>query len=775
MRHHRIWYAVTGVLVLVGVSLSLLLANARVADERRREAAEFRTKSSDVAARVGSEVDHIEDLSRSAQAFVRRAPQVTSSQLQAWADDVEAFKRFPAVRNMAIVAVVDDSQLDEHLARVTADARVSGPSFEFELDPATPAAAYCLRLAGVGEGNPPIDRNLCPGMGEEQAAQLRSFADTQFIPSRSDGFDALAITVPLYASPGIPKTAAEREATFVAFVGLSFIPTQFLEEIVSHFRGYEARLEFHSLEPMDDDLIGAFGTGAVQGDANQRTFDVGSRWRVVVSEPRAPIGLLATGSARLTLLGGSTLTLLVAAVVFLLGSGRARARRLVVAKTEQLQHQALHDSLTGLANRALLMDRVEHLLARARRNGTEPSCLFLDLDGFKGVNDSLGHEAGDLLLQSVATRLLGALRGADTIARIGGDEFVVLLDGSTVDAAPDLVAQRLVDVLREPYDVEGVDTTMRVTASVGIATGLRPSGDDLIRDADFALYEAKGAGRNRIAVFREGMQSTQQQAAERELELRFALERGELRLVYQPIYNLDDLSVDGFEALLRWEHPELGLVMPEAFIPALERTGQIVEVGRWVLREACAQLARWRALGSDAMVSVNVAARQFDNGVLLDDVRDALEAAELDPAALTIEITETSLMRNLPVCVEQLVELRRLGVQVAIDDFGTGYSSLASLQRLPVDSLKIDRSFIAAMSEGSEAKALVHTIVQLGRDLGLRTLAEGVETAEQMANLRGDHITQAQGYLFAHPLEADEIETTLFGVVPSTQGVEGTH
>jgi diguanylate cyclase (GGDEF)-like protein len=774
MRHHRIWYAVTAVLVLVGVTLSLFLANARVADERRGEAAEFRTASSDVAARVGSDVDHILDLSRGAEAFVGGAPRVTSNALQAWADKVKIFEGNKSVRNVSVAAVVDDSQLAEHITRVTTDARLAGEPFEFRLDPAAPAAAYCLQLAQAGSGNPPLDRNLCPGTTEAGAKALRSLESTLFIRSKTEGFESLAVSVALYGASDVPHSAEERAASFVAFVGLSFIPSKLLEDAVASHPGLEATLEFSSLETADalspqrtltETLVGTFRTGVVQGDAARRTIDIGRGSKLIVSQPYKELGLLSNRSARVTLVGGWILTLLVAAILLLLATGRARALRLVDTRTEQLQHQALHDPLTGLANRALLVDRVEHLLARARRNDTEPACLLLDLDGFKGVNDSLGHEAGDLLLKSVASRLLGAVRGADTIARMGGDEFVVLLDGATFDAAPDLVAQRLVDVLREPYDVEGVKTTMRVTASVGIATGLRPSGDDLIRDADLALYEAKGAGRNRIAVFKEGMQTSLQQAAELDFELRLALERGQFRLVYQPIYNLDDLSVDGFEALLRWEHPTLGLVMPDVFIPVLERSGQIVEVGRWVLREACAQLARWRGFGSHAMVSVNVAARQFDNGMLLDDARDALDAAELDPAALTIEITETSLMRNLPVCVEQLMELRRLGVQVAIDDFGTGYSSLASLQRLPVDSLKIDRSFIAAMSEGSEAKALVHTIVQLGRDLGLRTLAEGVETAEQMANLRGDHITQAQGYLFAHPLEADEIETTLLRTV----------
>jgi diguanylate cyclase (GGDEF)-like protein len=774
MRNRCLIAALFVLLLLLGVGGSVAAGNVVLDDESRKAALEFDAASSDVAARVRTEVRRVEDLSRSAQAFVRLVPEVTSRELRAWADDILLRENFPAVPDIAVVDVVDHEDLPAHIAKVTADAAASGQPATFVLDPLEPAAAYCLRSAVTGTPSE-LGFNLCPGASPEVASTVRSLDHIQMRPRDLEGDAVLSIGMPLYRTPGIPAPA-EREASFIGLVGFSFDPTQLLRSTLEAHRGLEASLEFRDPDNESEGYKeGTFRTGAIAGRAESRRIDLGNGWRVVVTQRVSDPGLLANPRSRQTILGGAALSLLIVVLLYVLATGRARALRLVKVRTEQLQHQALHDSLTGLANRALLMDRIEQLLARSRRNSSEPACLFLDLDGFKNVNDSLGHEAGDLLLRSVATRLLGAVREADTIARIGGDEFVVLLDGATIEAAPELVAERLVDVLRQPFDVDGVESTMRVTASVGIATGVRPSGDDLLRDADFALYEAKGAGRNRLAVYRADMQSTIQHGVELEFDLRSALERGQLRLMYQPIYNLDDLSVDGFEALLRWQHPTLGLVMPDEFIPMLERTGHIIEVGRWVLHEACDQLARWRAMGSTATVSVNVAARQFDNGVLLTDVRSALAAAMLDPAALTVEITETSLMHNLPLCVEQLTALREMGVQVAIDDFGTGYSSLASLQRLPVDSLKIDRSFIAAMSEGSEARALVHTIVQLGRDLGLRTLAEGVETAEQMANLRGDHLTQAQGYLFAHPLEADEVELTLLGAVPAAHAVDEEH
>jgi diguanylate cyclase (GGDEF)-like protein len=463
----------------------------------------------------------------------------------------------------------------------------------------------------------------------------------------------------------------------------------------------------------------------------------------------------------------AALAALLGALVYVLGTGRARALRLVAKTTGELRHQALHEPLTGLANRALLLDRLEQLLARSRRGNITPSALFLDLDGFKMVNDTLGHEAGDRLLEAVAGRLTSAVRDADTIARMGGDEFVILIDGGDLHVAPELVADRVLDVLRQPFELDGIDVPVRISASVGIASGLPAHAEDLVRDADVALYEAKGNGKNAYAVFQPEMERAQRHGIELEFDLRSAVERGEFELLYQPIYDLDDLTLIGVEALLRWRHPNLGVVMPDEFIPILERTGAIVEVGRWVLAEACEQMASWHQLGSHLTVSVNVSARQFDNDGIVDDVTKALRVSGLDPTALTIEVTESAVMRDVGASIVRLQAIKALGVKIAIDDFGTGYSSLASLQLLPVDSLKIDRSFISAIAQAPESRALVRTIVQLGRDLGLSTLAEGVETTEQVDLLRGDDVTNAQGFLLARPIDAATIERTiLFAETP---------
>jgi diguanylate cyclase (GGDEF)-like protein len=429
---------------------------------------------------------------------------------------------------------------------------------------------------------------------------------------------------------------------------------------------------------------------------------------------------------------------------------------------ESIRHQALHDSLTGLPNRTLILDRVEQMLARARRRNSESAALFIDLDGFKQVNDTLGHDSGDRLLRSVAARLSATLREADTIARIGGDEFVVLVEGGAPTGSPEFVAERLLEVLREPFEIDDAPRgTLRITASIGIAYGSHIAAADLLRDADIALYEAKTAGRDRYVTFVREMQAAVEDRLTLELDLRAATERDEFFLVYQPIFDLENGRVLGVEALLRWQHPTRGVVQPDSFIPLLEETNQIVEVGRWVLTEACRQAADWRLPERDMYVSVNVSARQLDNHKLIDDLRAALAASGLDASALVIEITETAIMRDAESTARQLRVVKALGVGIAIDDFGTGYSSLAYLRQFPVDILKIDRSFITPITDSVESRALLHTLVQLGKQLGLKTLAEGIEQHEQFCHLQEEQCDSGQGFMFARPLAAADVDEFL--------------
>jgi diguanylate cyclase (GGDEF)-like protein len=443
-----------------------------------------------------------------------------------------------------------------------------------------------------------------------------------------------------------------------------------------------------------------------------------------------------------------------------LAASAIRNARLV----EEIRHQSLHDGLTGLPNRVLIMDRINQALSRARREYFEVAVLFIDLDGFKDINDTMGHPAGDELLQAVAARFEGMLRESDTVGRLGGDEFIVLTEGLSLAAGPELVAERLLQVLAEPFYLN--------SSSIGIAVGLRASAEDFLRDADIALYAAKDAGKRCFVVFEAEMQAVLRTRHELELDLLAAVDTEQFLLVYQPIFDLSDMSVVGVEALLRWQHPNRGLLQPDEFIPALEATGLIVPVGRWVLHEACRQAAAWRDKGRMTRMSVNVSARQLDGDSIIDHVSDALDAWDVRPPDLTIEITETGLMRNTRTAQKQLTALKALGVRIAIDDFGTGYSSLAYLQQFPVDSLKIDRTFISGMAQSDEGDALLHTLMQLGKALNLETVAEGIEESAQLTQLQAEECDVGQGFLFGRPLPPDEVEVFLSETVDSAVGAE---
>jgi diguanylate cyclase (GGDEF)-like protein len=425
---------------------------------------------------------------------------------------------------------------------------------------------------------------------------------------------------------------------------------------------------------------------------------------------------------------------------------------------DHVRHQALHDGLTGLPNRALILDRAEQMLARAERDHHSVAALFIDVDNFKDVNDTLGHEAGDELLRAIAARLADALRGSDTIGRMGGDEFVVLTEGLPAGTGPELVAERVHELMRDPFMLDAENgSSLRVSASVGICRGPASSASELLRNADIALYRAKAAGKNCSVVFESAMQSEVVRRLQLEMDLQAILD-DQLFVLYQPLFDLTTLQATGAEALLRWRHPTHGVLSPAEFVPLLERTGMISDVGRFVLHQACAQAARWRRAGVLISIAVNVSVHQLDSDSLVQDVRDALKTAELDADALVIEITETALMQDTEVTKLRLTELKRLGVRLAIDDFGTGYSSLAYLKQFPMDILKIDRSFVAGLGESPEAGALVHTLVQLGRVLGLETLAEGIENHAQLAQLQQERCDSGQGFLLCRPMEAHALE-----------------
>jgi diguanylate cyclase (GGDEF)-like protein len=438
----------------------------------------------------------------------------------------------------------------------------------------------------------------------------------------------------------------------------------------------------------------------------------------------------------------------------------------------EMQQLAFHDSLTGLANRALLTLRLEDTLQRRVRPPLGPAVLFLDLDDFKTVNDSLGHAVGDRLLMLVAERLRGCLRPADTAARLGGDEFAILLEEVRSVADASAVAERMIAALRAPFTVDRTRVLIHASIGVVIATPERTSADELLRDADIAMYRAKAHGKGTWELFETAMQEQVLERHMLKLDLEHALENGELVVHYQPIVALDDESIVGVEALVRWVHPSRGVVMPSEFVPLAEETGLINSIGRFVLRRSCAEASAWSRTAPDFVLTVNLSGRQLHRDDFVAEVATVIAETGFDPRRLVLEITETVMVEDDEGMRQALLGLKKLGVRLAIDDFGTGYSSLSTLRELPVDILKIAKPFIDGLGTGGDGGAFAAAIVRLGQTLGLSMIAEGIERTEQLAELRPLLCGMAQGYLFAKPMEGTMF-TELLGTV-SARGRGGS-
>ena len=434
------------------------------------------------------------------------------------------------------------------------------------------------------------------------------------------------------------------------------------------------------------------------------------------------------------------------------------------ALEEQLRQLAFHDPLTLLANRNLFRDRVQHALTLAHRDQCRVAVLFLDVDNFKDINDSLGHDAGDRLLQAVAQRIEKMSRSSDTVARLGGDEFAVLLERIGAAAEVQRLADALIEAFGAPFSLDG--RKVRVTASIGVAfSAADTTAEALLSNADLAMYHAKAGGKNRHVAFQPQMQTLLHERLRLEADIGRAFTQEEFFLEYQPIVDLGTRSLLGLEALVRWRHPEAGVLMPGRFIHMLEECGQIVVLGRWVLKQACRDMCAWRrpiAGASELQLAVNISARHLQHGELAQDVMQSLEASGLEPGNLVVELTESTMMYNTEANLERFQRLKALGVKLAIDDFGTGYSSLSYLHRFPIDILKIDRSFVSRLTRSNEGPELARAVITLGENLGLDTVAEGIELEPQVAALLALGCVAGQGFLFARPGSLEQLSKSPF-------------
>ncbi|MGH9036981.1 MAG: putative bifunctional diguanylate cyclase/phosphodiesterase, partial [Acidimicrobiia bacterium] len=507
-------------------------------------------------------------------------------------------------------------------------------------------------------------------------------------------------------------------------------------------------------------------SGTPRAGARQATHPVragAESWLLVVS-PRHPLlGSVAQSTPWLFLGCGLVTALLMSGLVEVLARRRRYAWDLVEERTEALREAAVHDALTHLPNRNLLVDRLELALARQLRGARGVALLFLDLDRFKLLNDSRGHAIGDQVLVTVAERLRQVVRPSDTVARFGGDEFVVVCEDVDGVADATRLSERIAGALEAPFPVEGGEVFLSVSVGISMA-GPGSSAEELLRDADAAMYRAKEQGRSRIEFFDEGMRTEAGVRLEVQNALHRALERDELRLLYQPVIDLPTGRMVGVEALLRWAHPEQGVLPPGLFVPMAEELGLIVPIGEWVFAEAARQWARWQqSVPQDPpmLLAVNLSTRQLRDPGLVEAFRRIIEETGIDPTCVCLELTETVLMEDPGLYLQPLHDLKALGLQLAVDDFGTGHASLTYLKRFPFDVLKIDRSFVRGLGRNSADRAIVKGVIDLAHALGLQVVAEGIEDREHLVELRALGCDLAQGYHFARPLPPEAIAALL--------------
>ena len=755
-----IW-AVAAVACVVAGTVGSLLAAQSVA---RKNAAEtrrtFHLTSGAITSTLKVAIKHEEDLAIAASAYFAGDPKASAAAFDRWARWTHALGRYPELQRLDFIALrsTPGSSTAKPLVAGTA-LRSSGVLPSPTTAGAIPAVAvarppvyYCVTVAEVVRS--PAKRRpttlghcaLTPARRSSRASGLSSYA------SVSSGLRSrLEIEVPVYEGGTPPPTLTGRKEAFVGWVRELLAPGVVLQQALAGHPGSAVRLRRRN---GSSNVVLTAGTPQPGAQSVARNLHDG--WTVRTYGPPASAGVLNDGQALVLLIAGIALSVLLGLLVFLLGTGRAQRR---APKTREVPHEDLYDLVTGLPNRALMLDRAERMLARA---GRQPEllvgALFVSIDWFSDVNAKLGQTAGDQLLRIVADRLQTVVRAHDSVGRVGGDEFVILAESAARGVRLDSLARRVIEALHKPVELDGFGPSFALTASIGVAFGRYEHPDDLWRDAQMAMHAAVAAGRDRYTLFNANMRSVIEGRGVLEAELNTALAEKQLFLLYEPIYDLGTRQVVGLEALIRWRHPTEGVLSPADFIPLAEQTELIVPVGRWMLEEACGRAAAWNVAGRRIGISVKVSATQLNRDGFVTDVRRALQLSGLEPSMLTLEVAETTVMHDHAAATERLERIKDLDVRIALDDVGSAYAHHGDLQQMPLDFLKVNTTSLAASDDEDYRSWLFGAILNVGRELSLTVIAKGIDTYEQMDSGQGDGLHDGSGILRGRPRSADRVE-----------------
>jgi diguanylate cyclase (GGDEF)-like protein len=769
LRHRASIAIAAALIVLIGGSMaSYAIARSMASSNGHMSQEQFKTSAQEISLTLRRALQHEQDLAVNASAFVLEHPNATQTEFQQWANETSVLNRYPELLQIGEIQYVPASQLSTFEKSVTGGSSIlAGATSTYPVIPSGSRAFYCLQSAAVARGSfsqaIPLGHDFCASKEASYIEASRDFGVSGVIPIKVGGKTILVIGAPVYSGGGVPANPADRLSQFVGWTASMVQPKTVLDAALRDHPGTQIKFRYNG------DSQAVFTAGTAPAGSQTVTQDLGAGWSAQLSAPVTQGAVIDDRSAVAVFLAGLIASFLLALLVLIFGLGRTIAMRLVQQRTEEIHHQSLHDALTGLPNRVLVIDRLKQMLSEAQRDGTKVGLLYIDLDNFKDVNDNLGHSAGDEILYEVGARLISVVGEAGLVGRMAGDEFIAIIGGSSDESLTEEVADKIFQQITKPFRISTSVLPVRLSASIGAAWGAAIPSDELLQNADLALHEAKTLGKKGIVAFSPSMQEASQERHDLERDLLAAIDSDQFFLNYQPIVSLENGSLLGVESLLRWNRPGYEMIGPDYFVPVLEISGLIVPVGRRVLEMACRQGALWQDQGHIFSVSVNISARHLEGDQIVFDVKRALEESGFDPGSLTLEITETTLMSDVNVVEDRLKRLKALGVRLAIDDFGTGYSSLSYLRHLSVDELKIDQSFIAVIGENSQSAAIVHTMVELGTVLGLQMVAEGIETKEQLSKVSAENVLGGQGHYFSRPLDAEAVVAFIETATASAQ------